>query len=74
MEFTSENYKVAWELLFDRYNNKKILINNHLKALCSIESLTKESFKEFRNLVDVVVKNLRALNTLGQPTGSGTLY
>lgn len=68
LEFTSENYKVAWELLCDRYNNKKILINNHLKALCSIETLTKESFKELRNLVDIVSKNLRALNTLGQPT------
>lgn len=33
IEFSSKNYKIAWELLCQRYDNKNILINNHLKAL-----------------------------------------
>ncbi|XP_047024876.1 uncharacterized protein LOC124633636 isoform X1 [Helicoverpa zea] len=68
IEFTSNNYKVAWDLVCQRYNNKNLLINNHLKALFNIEALTRESHKALRFLIDLVSKNLRALNTLGQPT------
>ncbi|KPJ16510.1 hypothetical protein RR48_08101 [Papilio machaon] len=68
IEFTTANYKVAWDLLCERYNNKNILINNHLKALYHIEPITRESFKALRYLIDQVSKNLRALGTLGLPT------
>lgn len=67
IEFTSQNYEVAWDLLCQRYNNKKILINNHLKALFKIETVAKESHRSIRYLIDIVTKNLRALETLGQP-------
>ncbi|KAL0852653.1 hypothetical protein ABMA27_012494 [Loxostege sticticalis] len=68
LEFTSANFKVAWELLCDRYDNKKILINNHLNNLFSTDKINHESHTSLRYLVDHVSKNLRALNTLGQPT------
>lgn len=68
IEFTSPNYDLAWNLLCERFNNKKILINNHLKALFGIESLTRESHKALRYLIDHILKNLRALESLGQPT------
>ncbi|CAG9137863.1 unnamed protein product [Plutella xylostella] len=68
IEVTSVNYKVAWQLLKDRYNNEKILINNHLKSLFSIEPLSRESHKAIRFLVDHISKNLRSLETLGQHT------
>ncbi|XP_059054460.1 uncharacterized protein LOC131848560 [Achroia grisella] len=68
LEFTSKNYSIAWGLICERYDNKKVLINNHLKALFEIESITNESHKAIRFLVDHVLKNLRALNTLEQPT------
>ncbi|KAL0870369.1 hypothetical protein ABMA27_005379 [Loxostege sticticalis] len=70
IEFTSKNYTVAWDLLCERYDNKNILINNHLKALCSIELINKESYKALRYLIDNISKNLRSLNTLGLPTDS----
>lgn len=68
IEFSANNYKVAWELLCDRYNNKNILINNHLKALFSFDAITKESFKALRFVVDHFAKHLRALESLDQPT------
>ncbi|CAF4751000.1 unnamed protein product [Pieris macdunnoughi] len=68
IEFTSENYLVAWELLCNRYNNKNVLINNHLKSLFSLESLNRESHRSLRYIIDHVSKNLRALNTLGEHT------
>ncbi|KAJ0169350.1 hypothetical protein K1T71_015234 [Dendrolimus kikuchii] len=68
LEFTSANFKVAWELLCKRYDNKQVLVNNHLKALFAIQPLHNESHKLLRYLVDQVSKNMRALSTLGQPT------
>lgn len=68
IEFTAVNYKTAWNLLLDRYNNNRILINNHLKALFNFEPINKESFKSLRFMIDYFSKNLRALNALNEPT------
>ncbi|XP_052754692.1 uncharacterized protein LOC128201521 [Galleria mellonella] len=67
---SAANYQIAWNLLCDRYNNKRILINEHLKAIFSIEPLSKESDKGIRCLIDAFSKNLSALNSLEEPTDS----
>lgn len=66
LEVSETNYSEAWQLLCKRYDNKPQLINNHLKALFSIESV-RETDKSLRFIVDHVTKNLRALCTLGLP-------
>lgn len=68
LDFSSENYDVAWDILCDRYNNKRLLVNNHLQAIFNIETINKESSKALRNLIDTVNKNLRALQSLKLPT------
>ncbi|XP_047504423.1 uncharacterized protein LOC125049318 [Pieris napi] len=68
IEFTSKNYSLAWNLLCERYDNKNILINNHIKALFSMDPLFRESHKAIRYLIDTFLKNLRALENLDQPT------
>lgn len=68
IEFSAENYKVAWDLLCERYNNKRLLIQNHIKSLLDISPLSKESAVHLRNMVDNVSKHLRALNTLAIKT------
>ncbi|XP_028171679.1 uncharacterized protein LOC114360986 isoform X2 [Ostrinia furnacalis] len=68
LEFTACNYKIAWQLLTERYDNNKILITNHIQALFNVEQVQKDSSKSLRNLIDVTNKNLRALSALGQPT------
>lgn len=68
LEVTESNYAEAWRLLCDRYNNKRQLICNHLNSLFNLQPIGRESAKGLRFLVDHVSKNLRALNTLGQPT------
>lgn len=62
LEVSSANYAEAWELLCARYNNKRLLINQHLKSLFNIQSITRESERSLRFLVDHVTKNLRALS------------
>ncbi|XP_022824611.1 uncharacterized protein LOC111355114 [Spodoptera litura] len=67
LEFGSDNYDAAWELLCSRYDNKRLLVNNHVQAIFNLNGINKESSKSLRHIVDTVNKNLRALSTLGQP-------
>ncbi|KAG7305534.1 hypothetical protein JYU34_009613, partial [Plutella xylostella] len=68
LEFSAENYDVAWDLLCDRYNNDRILVNNHIQALFNIQPVVQESSKALRSTIDSINKNLRALKTLNLPT------
>lgn len=69
LEVTDDNYTQAWEILYKRYNNKRQLVNNHLKSLLSVETV-RETEKSLRFIIDHITKNLRALKTLGLPTDS----
>ncbi|XP_063822359.1 defective in tip formation protein A-like isoform X1 [Ostrinia nubilalis] len=68
LDFKADNYEAAWKLLCNRYDNKRLLVNNHVQALFNIERMQKESFTSIRHLIDVTNKNLRALASLDQPT------
>lgn len=68
LEFSPANYIHAWELLENRYHNERLLINNHVKALHSIPSLKQESPSQIRKLIDTILRNLRALKSLNEPT------
>ncbi|XP_059061027.1 uncharacterized protein LOC131853955 isoform X2 [Achroia grisella] len=70
LDFTSDNYQVAWDLLCERYNNNRLLINNHVQALFNATPIQKESCSSLRQLIDLINKNLRALKTLNEPTDS----
>lgn len=64
------NYETAWRTLKDRYQNKKLIVDNYVKALFNTPAIVKESHSSLRNLYDEFNKNLRALETLGQPVDS----
>ncbi|XP_059051077.1 uncharacterized protein LOC131845930 [Achroia grisella] len=70
LEFSANNYSVAWELLLNRFNNSRLLIHNHVKALFTLQTVTKESPDQLRYLIDNILKNLRALKLLGEPVDS----
>lgn len=70
LEFSSSNYVVAWELLCDRFNNTKLLIQNHVQSIFSIEPIKRESAQSIRKILDTISKNLRSLDILGEPTQS----
>ncbi|XP_045462023.1 uncharacterized protein LOC123672080 [Harmonia axyridis] len=65
LDFSSENYIIAWELLCNRFDNKKFLINNHIKCLFNLIPLKKECSEALRNLIDSLFKHLRTLSNLG---------
>lgn len=68
LEFSSDNYTIAWEVLCKRFDNSRLLVHSHVKSIFEMENLTKESARALRNLIDTVNKHLRSLGTLGQPT------
>lgn len=68
LEVSSSNYAIAWNLLKDRFQNKRLIINNHIKGLLEIPAISKESSAALRQLLDNTVTHLRALDSLEQPT------
>ncbi|XP_052750491.1 uncharacterized protein LOC113515828 [Galleria mellonella] len=50
LEVSAVNYKEAWHLLCERYNNEKQLIHNHLNSLCNIRPITRDSAKGIRTI------------------------
>ncbi|XP_066261289.1 uncharacterized protein [Euwallacea similis] len=70
VEFPSDNYTTAWELVGKRYNKDKLLTHNHIKNVFNVEALSKESAKDMRMMLTSVTKNMRALNKMGLPTAS----
>lgn len=67
IEFTAANYSVVWKMLLERYDNTRLLVHNHVKAIFNLNSISKESSEKIRNLVDTMYKHLRAIEQLKQP-------
>ncbi len=67
LEICESNYRIAIQLLRERYENKRVLIHNHIRNLFEIQPITKESHTALRKLIDSVLRNIRALESLEQP-------
>ncbi|XP_051167317.1 uncharacterized protein LOC127285379 [Leptopilina boulardi] len=52
LEISSENYVVAWNLLKSRFDNRKHIVESHIKELLDIPSISKEYTN--RSLLDNV--------------------
>jgi hypothetical protein len=67
VEFSAENYSEAWKLLCARYNNTRVLMHNHFKALFQIDAIQRESAGKLRALLDNFSKHTSALERLKGP-------
>ena len=65
LETSTINYNIAWNLIKDRFQNKRVIVFNLLDDLFNINKLTIESAIGLRNLNDEAMKNIRALKALG---------
>lgn len=70
LEITEANYSVAWDLLRARYDNRQLLVHQHLTALTSITTLKAESGAGLLHLHDVITRRREALRMLEQPVES----
>lgn len=68
LEISDINYTVAWNILSERFENKQILVNNHVSAIFNLPFVLRESHRGIRELLDGTQKHLGALKVLKMPT------
>ncbi|XP_062716752.1 uncharacterized protein LOC134292062 [Aedes albopictus] len=68
LETTSGNYNIAWDLLRNRYQNKRVLMEKYVRGLFNLPTLSKESGKDLRKLHTDLNKHVAVINQLGIPT------
>ncbi|XP_018403198.1 PREDICTED: uncharacterized protein LOC108780103 [Cyphomyrmex costatus] len=68
LEISDANYAVAWSILKSRYDNKREIVQNHVKAIMDLPSMAKENPVELRKISDGAAKHLHALQALKRPT------
>lgn len=65
---SNENYKHAWKLLKDTYDNKIIIIETHLDELLNFPVIVKENkANSIRQFVWHIRTHMTSLELLGQP-------
>lgn len=67
LDLVEANYDVAVNMLIERYDNKRLIIQNYMHALMQQPAMVKESQAAPRKLVDDSTQHLRSLKTLGRP-------
>lgn len=67
---SDEDYIIAWELLKDNYENKRAILNAHLKALFNLPSILVDSVGVIRQVINTINESLAAIRTLGVDTAS----
>lgn len=68
VSLSANNYKIAWQLMNDTYDNKNLLVYNHLKQLVSIPQMNISNSSGLRSLSNQISKHLNSLSELGVPT------
>lgn len=60
------NYRHAWEILEERYENRRHTIDGHIHGLLNMSEMSKENYAELRNLLDECTKHVEGLKFLEQ--------
>ena len=64
LQTATENYLIAWDLLKKRYENKRVIVNTHIKALFDLTLNTHNLHFSLRQLLDHLLQHLSALDNL----------
>lgn len=68
LEILAANYNTAWNLLKNRYDNRRVIAQNHIKAIMELPSMTRENACELRQIIDGASRHISALEALKRPT------
>lgn len=67
-DISGENYASAWQLLKDAYDDRKMLVENHIEALLQMPSISRTDRAEsIRKLIWHIQTHISSLQTLGLP-------
>jgi hypothetical protein len=67
IEVTDAGYDLAYQALYDRYENKRLIVEEYVSQLFKMKTMQKESSNDLRTLLEETSRNLRALKALEQP-------
>jgi len=67
LELSNANYDVAWAILKERYDNKRVIIQTHVNAILDLPTMTRENPIDLRRISNGVSKHLHALQALKCP-------
>ncbi|XP_058456450.1 uncharacterized protein LOC131433861 [Malaya genurostris] len=68
IEVTTTNYEVAWTMLKDRFENRKIITRTLMDGFLDTDPMKKESYDGLVMLIDLYERNLLQLKKLGLVT------
>lgn len=66
LTLTDSNYDEAWKILEKRFNNRRLIVNDHVTAILNL-NLVKYPQTELRNLLDKITNNISSLKSLNVP-------
>lgn len=66
IQVTAANYTLAWETLEAKYENHKLIAQEHLRALFAVAPMKTESFQGLNHLLTTFRVNLQQLEKLGE--------
>ncbi|XP_045456869.1 uncharacterized protein LOC123666892 [Melitaea cinxia] len=65
LQISSDNYVTCWEILNNRYNNKKLIFTSHVNTLMNISVSQQPSFGHIKKIHDTSLESLNAIKNLG---------
>lgn len=67
LSINERNYKITFENLEKRYNNKRLIVQEHVYFILNITPITKAFHTNLQKLLDDLKVNIQALKTLTIP-------
>ncbi len=67
IQSATDTFEALWMAVKERYQVKRLLSESHINQLFTLKRMTRESASELQRVLDVVVKNLRVLESLELP-------
>jgi hypothetical protein len=67
LTISNENYATAWQILSNRYENNRLIIHHHIRAIFNLSAISKDP-KSLRQLLQTATMHLKVLNSLNRPT------
>jgi hypothetical protein len=64
LQITNENFTVAWRLVTQRYNNKRLIAMTHTNHLCQMPQVRQADVTSLRQLINHVTSHMNALEAL----------
>lgn len=65
LHVSSDNYSVCWDILNQRYNNKKLIFTSHINILMNIPVAQQQTAAHLKRIHDSTLECLNAIKNLG---------